>query len=69
MLRADEPNIREVVAFHMRQKAEDPMMNALASAAPKQLRERSIRVVDGRQRVNPPALPSWCQRKRASRAS
>jgi len=47
MLLADEPNIREVVLFPMTQKAEDLMMNAPAPATPKQLRELSIRVVDG----------------------
>jgi len=47
MLLADEPNIREVVVFPMNQKAEDLMMNAPAPATPKQLKELSIRVVDG----------------------
>ncbi|WP_093314658.1 aspartate--tRNA ligase [Sphingomonas jatrophae] len=46
MLLADEPNIREVVAFPMTQKAEDLMMNAPAPATPKQLRELNIRVVE-----------------------
>jgi aspartyl-tRNA synthetase len=47
MLLADEPNIREVIVFPMNQKAEDLMMNAPAPATPKQLKELSIRVVDG----------------------
>ncbi|WCT75205.1 aspartate--tRNA ligase [Sphingomonas naphthae] len=47
MILADEPNIREVVLFPMTQKAEDLMMGAPAPATPKQLRELSIRVVDG----------------------
>ncbi|MBU3077441.1 aspartate--tRNA ligase [Sphingomonas quercus] len=47
MLLADEPNIREVIVFPMTQKAEDLMMGAPAPATPKQLRELSIRVVDG----------------------
>jgi aspartyl-tRNA synthetase len=47
MLLADEPNIREVITFPMNQKAEDLMMGAPAPATPKQLRELSIRVVDG----------------------
>lgn len=47
MLLAGEPNIREVVLFPMNQKAEDLMMGAPAPATPKQLRELSIRVVDG----------------------
>ncbi|WP_156681461.1 aspartate--tRNA ligase [Sphingomonas profundi] len=46
MLLADEPNIREVVAFPMTQKAEDLMMNAPAPVSLKQLRELNIRVVD-----------------------
>lgn len=47
MLLADEPNIREVIVFPMNQKAEDLMMNAPAPATPKQLKELSIRVIDG----------------------
>jgi aspartyl-tRNA synthetase len=47
MLLAEEPNIREVVLFPMNQRAEDLMMQAPAPATPKQLRELSIRVVDG----------------------
>ena len=47
MLLADEPNIREVVLFPMNQRAEDLLMNAPAPATPKQLRELSIRIVDG----------------------
>jgi len=47
MLLADEPNIREVIVFPMNQKAEDLMMNAPAPATPKQLKELSIKVVDG----------------------
>ncbi len=46
MLLADEPNLREVVAFPMNQKAEDLMMGAPAPASLKQLRELSIRVID-----------------------
>ncbi|MFC3713695.1 aspartate--tRNA ligase [Sphingoaurantiacus capsulatus] len=47
MLLADEPNIREVIVFPMNQKAEDLMMNAPAPATPKQLKELSIKIVDG----------------------
>ena len=47
MLLAEEPNIREVVLFPMNQRAEDLMMQAPAPASPRQLRELSIRVVDG----------------------
>ncbi len=44
MLIADEPNIREVTAFPMNQKAQDLMMNAPRPVAEKQLRELHIRV-------------------------
>ncbi len=47
MLLADEPNIREVITFPMNQKAEDLMMGAPAPVSAKQLRELSIRLVDG----------------------
>ncbi len=47
MLLADEPNIREVVLFPMNQKAEDLMMNAPSAVSEKQLKELSIRIVDG----------------------
>jgi aspartyl-tRNA synthetase len=43
MLIADEPNIREVTAFPMNQKAQDLMMNAPRPVAEKQLRELHIR--------------------------
>ena len=44
MLLADEPNIREVIAFPMNQKAEDLMMRAPAEVAPERLKELSIRL-------------------------
>ena len=44
MLLADEPNIREVIAFPMNQKAEDLMMQAPAFVEDKQLRELSIQL-------------------------
>ncbi len=46
MLLADEPNIREVIAFPMNQKAQDLMMGAPSIVSPKQLRELSIRTVE-----------------------
>ena len=46
MLLADEPNIREVIAFPMNQKAEDLMMGAPSVVTPKQLRELHIRTVE-----------------------
>ena len=42
MLLADEPNIREVIAFPMNQKAEDLLMGAPAVATEKQMRELNI---------------------------
>jgi len=44
MLLADEPNIREVIAFPMNQKAEDLLMNAPAPADEKQLRELHLQL-------------------------
>ena len=44
MLLADEPNIREVVAFPMNQQAEDLMMGAPAAADERHLKELHIRV-------------------------
>ena len=45
MLIADEPNLREVIAFPFNQQAQDLMMNAPAEATLKQLRELHIKVV------------------------
>ena len=44
MLLADEPNIREVIAFPMNQQAEDLLMGAPAEVDPKRLRELHIRL-------------------------
>ncbi len=44
MLLADEPNIREVIAFPMTQKAEDLMMEAPAEVPAERLRELSLRL-------------------------
>ena len=44
MLLADEPNIREVTAFPMNQKAEDLLMQAPAQADDKQLRELHLQL-------------------------
>ncbi len=46
MLLADEPNIREVIAFPMNQRAQDLMMGAPSVVNAKQLRELSIRTVE-----------------------
>ncbi len=44
MLLADEPNIREVIAFPMNQKAEDLLMQAPSPADDKQLRELHLQL-------------------------
>ena len=44
MLLADEPNIREVIAFPMNQKAEDLLMNAPGEVEMKQIRELHIKL-------------------------
>ncbi|WP_126172482.1 aspartate--tRNA ligase [Altericroceibacterium xinjiangense] len=46
MLLADEPNIREVIAFPMNQRGEDLMMSAPTPISPKQLRELHIRLAE-----------------------
>ncbi len=50
MLLADEPNIREVIAFPMTQQAEDLLMGAPAVASAKQLEEVHIRIVPPAQK-------------------
>ena len=45
MLLADEPNIREVIAFPFNQQAQDLMMNAPSEAGMQQLRELHLSVV------------------------
>ena len=44
MLLADEPNLREVVAFPMNQRAEDPMMQAPAEVSENRLRELHLKL-------------------------
>lgn len=44
MLLADEPNIREIIAFPLNQNAEDLLMNAPSMVSEKQLRELNIRL-------------------------
>jgi len=48
MLLAQEPNIREVIAFPMTQNAEDLLMGAPSAVSEKQLRELRIRIVEPR---------------------
>jgi aspartyl-tRNA synthetase len=54
MLLADEPNIREVIAFPMNQRAQDLLMGAPAPVTPKQLRELHIKVDAPPPPVPPP---------------
>jgi aspartyl-tRNA synthetase len=44
MLLADEPNIREVIAFPLNQKAQDLLMGAPSAVAPNQLQELNLRI-------------------------
>jgi aspartyl-tRNA synthetase len=44
MLLADEPNIREIIAFPMNQQAQDLLMGAPAVAEPERLRELHIKL-------------------------
>lgn len=44
MLLADEPNIREVIAFPMNQRAEDLLMGAPSEVEPERLRELSLKL-------------------------
>ncbi len=46
MLLADEPNIREVIAFPLNQKAQDLMMGAPSQVTPQALREVHIRTIE-----------------------
>ena len=46
MLLADEPNIREVIAFPMNQQAMDLMMNAPAKVDKERLEELGLKLVD-----------------------
>ena len=46
MLLADEPNIREVIAFPLNQKAQDLMMGAPNAVSNQQLRDVHVRVVE-----------------------
>jgi aspartyl-tRNA synthetase len=49
MLLAQEPNLREVIAFPMTQNAEDLLMNAPSTVSEQQLRELRVRIVEPRK--------------------
>ena len=49
MLLAQEPNLREVIAFPMTQNAEDLLMSAPSAVTERQLRELRIRIVEPRK--------------------
>jgi aspartyl-tRNA synthetase len=49
MLLAQEPNLREVIAFPMTQNAEDLLMNAPSAVSEQQLRELRVRIVEPRK--------------------
>ncbi|MCR5224521.1 MAG: aspartate--tRNA ligase [Alphaproteobacteria bacterium] len=51
MLLADEPNIREVIAFPLNQQAQDLMMNAPSNVTEKQLKELHIKIDMPKQSV------------------
>ena len=46
MILANEPNIREVIAFPMNQQAMDLMMNAPAPVYNERLKELGLKLVD-----------------------
>ena len=46
MLLADEPNIREVIAFPLNQRAQDLMMGAPSEVSTRQLRDVHIRLIE-----------------------
>lgn len=54
MLLADEPNIREVIAFPMTQQAEDLLMGAPATVDPKHLAEIHIRIAEPSKKSHNP---------------
>ena len=59
MLLADEPNIREVIAFPLNQRAQDLMMGAPSPVSPRQLRDVHVRLIEqpkGETPANPDTL-------------
>ena len=67
MLLAQEPNLREVIAFPMTQNAEDLLMNAPSPVSEKQLRELHIRIVEPRKDGGAWGLGAANRRVRLSR--
>lgn len=53
MLLAEEPNIREVIAFPFNQQAQDLMMNAPSEVTIKQLRELHLKIALPEKKVEP----------------
>lgn len=53
MLLADEPNIREVIAFPMNQHAQDLMMNAPREVEDKQLKELHLKISSTKKKDKP----------------
>ena len=53
MIFADEPNIREVIAFPMNQKAQDPMTGAPTSLDAKQLKELHLAIINETSNAKP----------------
>lgn len=53
MLLADEPNLREVIAFPLNQQAQDLLMNAPSSITPEQLKEVHLQVKMPLKATNP----------------
>lgn len=58
MLLADEPNIREVVAFPMNQQAQDLLMNAPCEVMPQQLKELNIQIKKSHKQTEAEKLQS-----------
>jgi aspartyl-tRNA synthetase len=67
MLLADEPNIREVIAFPMNQQAQDLLMGAPAEVDARRLRELHIRLeLPQAKRTTDPATPTARSTERGS---
>ena len=50
MLLADEPNIREAIAFPMNQRAQDLLMDAPSKVDPKRLKELGITISNKKEK-------------------